>query len=246
MDGEGERPAGAESGTWLQNDWSGKGLGHFARTRPVKTGLLQNTQDLGRDLQSTFTLWPASAVSVNTDLAYRDYRIQAPDDTGKVSQRRNANTDLSGSLRMRLDNDRSLGVTGGLSRSFVTLGTSSGSSETRATNLQVEARARLLGAALEARFRLGGTRTETPLLDTIGGYGEKSEDRGLEALATRQFLHQRLSARATGRLSLQRQRYYTIGRYSSLPVPRDVAAQSYRLECTYTMSREFNTTADST
>lgn len=232
-----------ESGTWLQNDWSGKVSGNFARTTPAETGIEQNTHDTGRELRTTFTMWPTSPMSLNTDLSYRDFRIQTPDDTGFVSERRNANSDVNATLRVRIDNDRSVSIQGGLSRSYVTLGTTGGSSESRGSNILMEGRGRLLGASAELRFRLGFLNSATPQLDTLGGYGEKAEDRGLEGVLTRQFMRQRLSTRATGRISLQRSRYYTFGGYTNLPVPRDVAAQSYRLEGTYTLSRAFNTTA---
>jgi hypothetical protein len=116
----------------------------------------------------------------------------------------------------------------------------SGQSNQHHASLAIDGRTRLFGGTLEGRFGHDFSNSATPQLSDSGGYGERSENRSLEGTLSRQF-GKKLTGRLNGRISLARFRYYAIGRYTTLPVPRDQAQQSYRLEAIYTASTDFNT-----
>jgi len=118
----------------------------------------------------------------------------------------------------------------------------SGQSNRHGTSLAIDGRTPLFGGTLEGRFGHDFSNAATPQLSDSGGYGERTENRALEGTLSRQF-GKKLTARLNARISLARYRYYTIGRYITLPVPRDQAQQSYRAEGIYTVSTDFNTSA---
>ena len=227
-------------GDKVTNDLNAQLVGNLSRVF-LKTSL---TEQLGHDLtqvlHATSTLYPAGRLSANADIGYRNFFVQTPDDSGKLQDARNGTLDLLGGVRMRFDNDRQLNVSQSYNLSTTASAQRSGQSDRKGGSFATDGRYLLLRGTLEGRFALDRFRSETPTLTDEGGYGEESETRALEGTYSRQ-LGRKLTGRLNGRISLGRYRYYTIGSYPSLPVPRDQTQQSVRMDGIYTGSAEFNT-----
>ncbi|NOT32551.1 MAG: hypothetical protein HOP12_00085 [Candidatus Eisenbacteria bacterium] len=241
FNGQLDGTASIERGDWLLNEWSGQIKSTFARLLPARTLVRQQTRDLSKDLRSTIALFSNAPVNFTSTLSLRNFAVEEPNDTGLVRERVNSNADLTAAVRAQLSDDHGITVSGALSHSDVPLGTADARSIGRGKSIDAELRSRLLSSAIEMRFSYGTGLTDQPAVTDSGGYREDRENRRLEGSASRPFLRGRLNTKLTGRISLDRSRYYSLGRYTSLPVPRDQAAQSYRVDASYTFSRDFTT-----
>jgi hypothetical protein len=229
-------------GDWLTNDFSAQVTGNLARTELKRFATQQSTRDFGQSYRGNVTLFPGRRLGFIGDFTYRDFRVQTPDDSGRVRGVRNGSTDVTLALQGRLDNDRQLNLTQNFDASRSAAAQRSARSTRRGTATSLDGRYRLFGASMEARFVLDRGRLRSPTLTDSGGYAERTESRQLEGSLNR-LLAPGLTGRALARISLARYRYAPIGSYPSLPSKRDQAAQSYRIEAAYNPGASFNTSA---
>jgi hypothetical protein len=230
----------ADYGELATNDLSGSLSGDLAKVTLKQRGLIQNTHDATQTLHLTSILWPSGRASLSGDVNYRNFFNQTPDDSDRIQNAQNGNLDMNGTMRLRGASDRQLNLSDTYSTATVASAVQSGQSNRHGTSLAIDGRTPLVGGTLEGSFKHDFSNSATPQLADSGGYGERSENRALEGTLSRQF-GRKLTGRLNGRISLARYRYYTIGRYITLPVPRDQAQQSYRVDLIYTASTDFNT-----
>ena len=229
----------ADYGDLATHDLSGSLSGDLSRIMLKQKLVTQDTHDLTQTLHLTSILWPSGRASLSGDVNYRNFFNQTPDDSDRIQNARNANLDMTGTLRLRGAGDRQLNLADTYSSATTTSAVLNGQSSRHGSSLAIDGRTPLFGGTLEGRFGHDFTNSATPQLSDSGGYGERSENRSLEGALSRQ-LGRKLTTRLTGRIALARYRYYTIGRYITLPVPRDQAQQTYRIEVIYTPSADFN------
>jgi hypothetical protein len=229
----------ADYGDLATHDLSGSLSGDLSRILLKQHLETKNTHDLTQTLHLTSILWPSGRASLSGDVNYRNFFNQAPDDSDRIQDARNASFDMTGTMRLRDANDRQLNFSDDYGSITSTSAVLNAQSNEHHTHLAIDGRTPLLGSILEGRFGHDFTNLASPQLSDSGGYGQRSENRALEGTLSRQF-GKKLTTRLTGRISLARYRYYTIGRYITLPVPRDQAQQTYRIDFIYTPSTDFN------
>ncbi len=229
-------------GDAVTNDVTGSFGGDLSHIVLKKNLLTQDTHDYSRTLRATSILWPSGRMSLSGDVNYRNFFTQTPNDSNQIQDATNANLDVTGTARLRGRTDQQLNLSQTFSGASVASAVRSGQSKRRGNSTAIDGRLPLFSGTLEGRFGHDYSRNETPQLADSGGYGENSENRQLEGTFNRQF-GRKLIGRVNARISLARFRYFEIGRYPTLPVPRDQAQQSYRIEAVYTSSTDFNTSA---
>lgn len=228
------------AGDWMTNDFYAQLTGNSANILLRRTGKNQDARDIGQNYRGNVTLFPQGRVNFSSDFSYRDFRNQEEDTAGVLQPVRTANADLNMGLRTRIDNDRTLNLTQQLGWGDNASALRSGQRKSALSSTAAQARYRLYGTSLESNFNLDFSENRTPTLSPTGGYREKTETRRLEGVASRQ-LTSRITVRATARISLARFRYAEIGSYKGLPGDHDQTQQQYRIEGSWTASRDFNT-----
>jgi hypothetical protein len=227
-------------GGWFTHDLSGQLAGNLARTRLPTALTMLNTRDRTTNLSGALGLFSNAPVGMNLNYRVRNTVVETPLDSGRVQQVRSENNSVDLTLRGRLDADRQLNVTGRYGTSQGAQSTSLTSLNTRRDlDLSVDGRYALLGFLLEGQFRNGLSLSRFPRRGADGGYGESLHVRSIRGTATRRF-GERLTFKLDGQVDLSSYRYYLIGRYPTPPVNRDQYRQSYRLDASYTVSRDLN------
>lgn len=219
----------------VTHDLSGQVTGNLARTRQPSATTDLNTNDLSNNLRGTLGLFPSWPVGLNVTYSLRRIRVETPGES-TITQVRTRSGGVDATLRVRLDNDRSLNVTGRTStQSTRQGGTVNSQSDRDERGLSVDGRYLLAGWNLESRFGLSDARSEYPKRTADGGYGESLRVATFNASASRK-LATRLRLRATGDVSLNASRYYTIGGYLSTPANKDIYRQYYKVDLQYAAS----------
>lgn len=219
----------------VTHDLSGQVTGNLARTRKPTATTDLNTNDLSRNLRGTLGLFPTWPAGLNVTYSLRRTRVETPGATS-ITQVRTRGGGLDATMRLRLDNDRNLNVTGRTStQSSEQGGTTNSRSSRDERGLSVDGRYLLAGCNLESRFGLSDARSEFPTRTVDGGYGESLRVATFDASASRK-LGRKLRLRATGNVSLNASRYYTIGGYKSTPANKDAYRQYYKIDLQYTPS----------
>ena len=219
----------------VTHDLSGQVTGNLARTRKPTATTDLNTSDLSNNLRGTLGLFPSSPVGLNVTYSLRRIRVETPGES-TITQVRTRSGGVDATLRFRLDNDRTLNVTGRTSRQSTEQGGATNSQSSREERgVSADGRYPLMGWSLESRFGLSETRSEFPKRTVDGGYGESLSVATFDASANRR-LSSKLRLRATGNVSLNASRYYTIGTYKSTPANRDVYRQAYKIDLQYAAS----------
>jgi hypothetical protein len=219
----------------VTHDLSGQVTGNLARTRKPAATTDLNTNDLSRNLRGTLGLFPTWPAGLNVTYSLRRTRVETPGATS-ITQVRTRGGGLDATMRLRLDNDRNLNVTGRTStQSSEQGGTTNSRSSRDERGLSVDGRYLLAGCNLESRFGLSDARSEFPTRTVDGGYGESLRVATFDASASRK-LGRKLRLRATGNVSLNASRYYTIGGYKSTPANKDAYRQYYKIDLQYTPS----------
>lgn len=255
------------NGRWLSHDLSGQVTGNLARTGLPGTFERADTRDYSGRVSGALGLFTSSPVGLNLNYSWRRSNIAspaealrsdtlitpgdslAPPDTSVIERRllriqRNtvANGSVDAALRLRLDGDRQLGLTGrfGTSDNAVTTALNSLTSR-RDLGVGADARWKLAGFNLISRLGITWSESRYPTRSLTGGYGDSTRLASFDAELTRN-VGQRVVVKATSRVSLSASRSYLIGSYPNPPVDRDNYSQGWRLEGNYTRSDRFNTT----
>jgi hypothetical protein len=224
----------------VTHDLSGQVTGNLARTRKPTATTDLNTNDLSNNLRGTLGLFPSWPVGLNVTYSLRRIRVETPGDTS-ITQVRTRSGGVDATLRFRLDNDRILNVTGRTNtQSTLQGGTVNSQSSRDERGLSLDGRYLLAGWNLESTFGLSDARSEYPTRTVDGGYGESLRVALFHSRASRK-LATRLKLTATGDVSLNASRYYTIGKYKSTPANKDTYRQYYKIDVQYTASAGINT-----
>jgi hypothetical protein len=225
---------------YVTHDLTGQVTGNLARTRYPTNPENLSTNDLGNNLRGTLGVLPSLPVGLNVSYVVRRIRVETPTDSGTVQQVRTVNTSVDATLRLRLDNDRSLSVGSRLgSQDQRQGGILNSRSSRRNWDMDVSGRYLLRGWNLESRFSLANTRSEYPTKALNGGYGESLKVATINATVSRN-IGKRLTFKATGNVNLNSFRYFIIGGYPNPPVNRDQYRQEYRFDVQYSMSARVN------
>ncbi len=230
-----------QRGGWLTHDVDGQLNGNLARTRlPTSTTRL-NTRDVSTNLRGTLGVFPSSPLGLNLNYTLRNVRVETPIDSGRIQQLRTESNGADLTMRLRRDTDRYLNLIGRVGRARQATGAALGSESTRRDlEFRSDGRYALAGWGLEAQFANTHSRSEFPERVASGGYQESLYVRSVRGTLTRN-LGARLTAKASGEVSLSSYRYRPIGVYPTLPVDRDQYRQSYRIDGLYARSSTFNT-----
>ena len=229
---------------YVTHDLTGQVNGNLSRTR-VPTALTSvRTNDLSNNLRGTLGLLPGMPVGLNVNYAIRRIRVETPTDSGTARQVRTFDSSADATLRLRLNNDRYLNVTGRYGAQDQAQGGVLNSQSSRHDlGFGLDGRFLLRGWNLESSFSLTRSRSEYPTRavtnGVTGGYGESLKVATIDGTLTRN-LTKKLLLRATGGVSLNAYRYFIIGTYPNPPVDHDQYRQNYRIEAQYNSSVRFN------
>lgn len=227
-------------GNWLSQDFAGQLAGNLARTRVPNTQFQLNTHDLTRVARGTLTVQPMPQAGLVVNFNLKDLLVETPQDSTRIQQIRTQNNGVDATARLRRDSDRYVNLTARDGSTRQLSGQLFGA-ETRRHDRSVGyvARYALIGWAIDHDFTLTRSRSEFPLRDTTGGYGESLYVRSISATIGRN-IGTRIVAKATGRVSLSSFRYFLIGQFRTPPIDHDQYIQNYRMEGLYTQSERFN------
>jgi hypothetical protein len=225
---------------WFSQDMSGQLQGNLARSRIPNTDFQLNTNDHTRNARGTLTVQPEPLAGLVVNYNVRDIVVELPRDTVSVQQLRTQSDGIDGTMRLRRDSDHYLNLTGRTAHNRQLSGQIFGAESRRHDkSVGYDARWGLLGWTLDHDFSLSRSRSEFPLRDTTGGYGESLYVRTIGATTSRGF-GARLVAKATARVTLSSFRYFLIGFYPTVPIDHDQYVQNYRVEGSYTRSERLN------
>jgi hypothetical protein len=225
---------------YVTHDLSGQINGNLSRTRTPNASSSGRTSDLSNNLRGTLGLLPGKPVGLNLNYSIRRIRVETPTDSGKTRQVRTFNSSADATLRLRLDNDRYVNVTGRYgAQDQAQGGTLNSTSNRRDLGFGLDGRLLLAGWNLEGRFSLTNGRSEYPTRAATGGYGESLKVATIDGTLSRKITR-KILLRATGSVSLNSYRYFIIGDYKNPPVNRDQYRQNYRIETQYSGSALFN------
>jgi hypothetical protein len=235
----------ASRGRWLTHEADGRLTGNATRTDLHLTGIEASTHDHAADLHGALSLFPDAPLGVNFSYAYKESRVEAPTDSGRIQAVNSRNNSLDGTLKGRIDNDRYASVTGHLGNVQQAQGTGVSyqlSAESTNHNQGISANGRyvLSGWSLDGNFNLSDALSKYPQRVATGGFGESLFVRSIDGTLTRPF-GSRFTFKANGSVSLSSYRYFAIGTYPTLPVNNDQYRQSYRIEGIYSPLLVFNT-----
>jgi hypothetical protein len=225
--------------SWLTHDLNGQFTGNFAKTRVPGAFDETGTNDNAQNIRGALGLFTSRPIGANLNSSLRRVRVETPTDSGVTQQVRTDNRSIDFDLRMRQNSEATLNM-GASYRSTRQSNSVLARAQSSRQDLgfNADARYRLFGWLLEPRFSLTFAESEFPRRTSTGGYGESLGVRTFEIVAQRS-LTPKIVTRATGNVSLNTFRYFSLG--GDTPTPRDQYRQSYRVEGTYTHSRSINT-----
>jgi hypothetical protein len=227
-----------QSGAWFVHELSGQLNGNNVNTLVPQTQIGQKTHDVIGNMNGTLSLFDPAPLGFNGTYSFQRSRVATPDYNGIFRTVRNIGTDLNGTFRATLGNKGLFhaGETYSLSDQITAL---NGPTNRHGTTFLADGRYQWFGNVFESNFQTSLTESETPQVDSTGGYAENVTDRALSGGITRVF--GKINTRANARIGLTRYRYATIGAYLTPPVARDLVQQTYRLEANYAGGGDFST-----
>ncbi len=225
---------------WLTHDLTGQFTGNLSKTRPPNALEERSTNDNSQNVRGALGLWANQPIGVNLGYSLRRVRVDTPTDSGTIQQVRTDSKTVDLGIRMRRSSELQMNLGGSYkdnqqSNSLVPAA-QSGRQDLGFTS---DARFRLLGWLVEPRFGISFSESRFPQRSSTGGYGESLSVRNFEITAQRS-LTSKIVTRATGSVSLNTYRYFSLG--GDTPIPRDQYRQSYRMEGTYNYSPDITTT----
>jgi hypothetical protein len=217
-------------GAWLSHELSGALNGNLARTRrPSSIGTLA-TRDVASSLRGALQLYPQEPVGLNLNYSARKTRVEIPTDADTLNRLLTSGATADGTLRLRLDNEHYLNLTGNAGTSTTLQG--------KRKDLAFRAQGRWTQGpwALDADF--ANTSAESRFLrrGTVPEYEDVLDRRSASARLTRP-LGRKVIAELKGDISLSQSRPTALETGSSAPtIPRDSYDQRYRVEGRYVAS----------
>ena len=220
-----------QRGASFSHDLSGSITGNLSRTRPPNQVYELNTRDFSSNVRGNLAVLPNSPVGLNVNYAFRHTRVETPLDTIRINSIVNRGNNGDATLRVRVDNDRSLTITGNVSRSDSPNGTRHDGGGKAAMRWLIS------GAALDANY--SDTRATSIFLRQRngGGYLERGLTRAADGLLVR-TLGPRFVVRVVTSIGLDQYRYVAQADSATPPSPRDAYRQQYRAELSYNASEK--------
>jgi hypothetical protein len=221
-------------GGWLSHDLTGGVNGNFARTRrPTATTTLR-TSDFSGTLRGALQLYASAPVGLNVNYSARNTRVETPTDADTVNRLLTSGATIDATLRLRLDNDRTLNLSANTGNNRTLLGTR------RDKGVRAQGRWAQGLWALDADYSNLIGESRFPRRNRAFGYAETQDARQANATLTRPF-GPRITAKLNTGISLSQFRSRAIADSASPPTPRDNYRQSYRLEAIYNHSEKLTT-----
>ncbi len=220
-------------GEWLSHDLSGAVNGNLSRTRrPTSTSTL-GTHDLSGTLRGALQLYQQAPVGLNMNYSARRTTVETPTDADTVTRLITSGATVDATMRLRLDNDRSLSVTANAGRNTTLQGVRNDHG-VRAQGRWVQG---LWAVDAEISNVVGDSRYPRRL--NALGYSERQDNRQASGNVTRP-IGRKLTAKLSSNVSLSQFRSQAIAVGATPPTPRDSYRQSYRAEGLYNASEKFS------
>ena len=238
-----------QRGTTISHDLSGSISGNLSRTHTPGQLFEHNTRDISTNVRGNLALLPNAPVGLNVNYAFRHTRVETPftaaryDTTpgpparvdtvrfGLINSIVNRGRSGDATLRVRVDNDRYLNLTGNLNLSDSPTGTRQDNGG------KASLRWLLSGAALDANY--GDTRAKSIFVRQRGGGGYREDDvtRAADAQLVRS-LGQKFVGKLIANIGLDQFRYVAQADSATPPTPRDSYRQQYSIEVNYNASEK--------
>ena len=223
-----------ERGDWFSHDVTAGINGNLARTRQPTSSVTLGTHDLSANVRGGLQLYQATPVGLNLNYQARRTTVETPTEKDTVTRILTTTAGMDATVRLRVDNNRYLNLTGNLGIN---------------SSLQGDLHDKgwkALGRWVQGPWQLdyGGGNTlrlsERPRRSGGGGYDENQDDRQANATLERPF-GRRLTTRLKGEIGLSQFRSTVTADSASPPTPRDSYRQLYRIETVYVPTERFNT-----
>ena len=226
----------ATRGSWFSNDLSGALNGNLAHTRRPSATTTLNTQDLAGSLRGVLQLYPQSRVGFSMNYSARHSGVETPTEADTVNRLITSSAAADGTLKLRVDNDRYLNLTGNVGTTENPL------SGTRVdVGYRAEARWSHGPWAMDADYADGTRESEFVRRGNTPAYVDPAVDRRASVRITRP-LGPKLVAEVRGDISLSQSRPRSLEAGEATPTtPRDSYRQSYRIEGRYNATQKFTT-----
>jgi hypothetical protein len=220
-------------GNWLSNDLLVGTSANVARTRRPTSIQELRALDLSTNVNGTLTLFSQSPVGLNMNYNFRRTRVDTPNDQGLVNHVRQANEGVTGTVRVRRDNEHTLNVVGNIGDGLLQTG------RRRDYGGKASLRWLLRGWAVDGNYSDGRSKADYPRTKSrTYGYIERSTTRSADSQFQR-TLGPRIQTKITTSINLTRYRYEATADSASPPSPRDTYRQSYRAEGRYNPTQRF-------
>jgi hypothetical protein len=213
-------------GNWLSNDLSGGTSANLARTREQQAVQELRALDLATNLAGTLTMFATRRVGLNLNYNLRRTRVDTPTNLGVISTIRQANDGVTGTLRVRADNERTFNLVGNTGTGLTQAG------RRRDSGGKATVRWLLRGWASDGNYSDTRSSSTYPRQKNAYGYIERTTTRSADTQFQRS-IGRRLQAKISTSINLTRSRYETTSSSATPPSPRDSYRQSYRTEGRY-------------
>ena len=223
-----------QRGQWLSHDLSGGVNGNLSRTGRPNSDVTLGTHDLAATLRGTAQIFQAAPVSANVNYSARRSTVETPTEADTVSRLLTSGYTVDATLRLRLDNDRFLNLSGNA-------GTSTSLTGMR-DDMGFRAQARWAQGlwALDADYSHLIRDSEFLRRATSPAYRDDGDDNTASGQLTRPF-GRRFTTKLSGNISLSQARPTPLEPNTTPPTtPRDTYRQSYRIEGVYTANERLN------
>jgi len=234
-----------ERGDWFSHDFTAGVNGNVSSTgKPTFVGSV-GTHDLSGNIRGGLQLYQATPVGLNLNYSARHTVVESPIEVNAdtltgipahLEAQRILTTDAStdATVRLRVDNNRYLNLTGNL-------GTSS-SLQGQLNQKGWKAQARWVSGLWQLDADGGDNirLNDRPRQNGAGGYNDRQEDRSASATLERPF-SRRLTGRLKGEIGLSQYRSTATADSAQPPTPRDNYTQLYRIEAQYVPGESFTT-----
>lgn len=191
------------------------------------------TLDVNNDLRGTIGILQSAPVSLLLNGQLKRSSIESPLADTAINRILTRNNSADATLRFRADNNRSVTTTLRIGSSLQ----STGSRDDRGGD--VTARWVVLGWDADGRYRENRSEADYPRRLRLYGYDESTTNRSAEGTLQRR-IGERINAKLTASIGLDRSRYRATADSVQLPVDRDNYRQSYRVEGLYTRSERLS------
>ena len=218
-----------QRGNWFSHDLNGGVNGNLSRTRKPTSIATLGTSDYSGSLRGALLIFQSAPVGLNVNYSVRTTRVEAPTDSNTVTRLLTSNSSVDGTVRMRLDNDRYLNLTGS------TGGNNTLSGSRTDHGFRAEGRWVAGPWQLDANGSNQLSRSDFFRRGPAGGYFVRDLNRQAQGTLTRPF-GRKLVTKLDTSILLGQSRSTATNIAASPPTDRDSYRQSYRFDTIYNQS----------